>query len=66
MTHFKQRAEKATWRLPNLVVGTSSAVMERVREACCRDDARLEPRVDMVSPCKLRLLSVDTGLLEPS
>ena len=49
------------------MVGASSVVMERVREACCRDDARLEPQeVDMVSPCEFRLLSVDIGLLEPS
>ena len=64
---MKQKEEEATWRLPNLVAGASSAEMERVREACCREAARLEPQeVDMVSPCELRLLSVDMGLLEPS
>ena len=64
---LEQKGEEATWRLPSLVAGVSSAVMERVREARGRDEARLEPQeVDMVSPWELRLLSVDMGLLEPS
>ena len=50
-----------------MVTGASSAEMEREREACCREAARLEAQeVDMVSPCESRLLSVDMGLLEPS